>query len=91
MRDPELVTATYQRATSWPVSPNVSPRCSDLSAPKNWRSDMVSQPKPTVVTTIQGTRHQRWNSSQERFYYKRDSVFDGVNVEKSFYIAEDDA
>ncbi|KAJ5220189.1 hypothetical protein N7468_009393 [Penicillium chermesinum] len=90
LRDPELVNPRQRHSSSWPVPTGVSPRCSNLSAPQTWRTDFVPELTPTMVTTIHATRHQRWSSSQEHFYHKRDSVFEGLNVEKTFYISEDD-
>lgn len=109
LRDPNSIQPRSRQSSIWPVSGNLSPRCSGVSPPKDWQASPVTPPKPAVVTTINSSghqrwrssativpplintpRHQRWNSSQEDFYHRRGTLFEGVNVEKSFYISEDD-
>ncbi|KAJ5135086.1 uncharacterized protein N7515_004364 [Penicillium bovifimosum] len=62
------------------------------SGPTYWRPDLDRDDSPAVVTTIHTSNHDSRTSSQEDLNPKNGGTFfHGVNVQKTFYVSEDQA
>jgi hypothetical protein len=65
---------------------------SNASGPTFWRPDLDRDDSPAVVTTIHTSNQASRTSSQEDLNPKNQGTFfHGVNVQKTFYVSEDQA
>lgn len=77
-----------------PLSSVNAGRSGDSSAPQYWRPDLDPDDSHTVVTTIHTSNQGSRTSSQEDLNPKWEALgtfFQGVNVQKTFYVSEDGA
>lgn len=65
-------------------------RSGDPSGPKYWRPDLDAEDSRAVITTIHTSRHDSRGSSQEDLNPNRGTFFSGVNVQKTFFVSEDE-
>ncbi|KAJ5793525.1 hypothetical protein N7457_000124 [Penicillium paradoxum] len=94
-RDPSSLggsrSKTKRTGGSVPLSSfNAGP--SGASGPHYWRPDLDGGDSPTVITTVHTSNHTSRTSSQEDLNPKNGGTFfQGVNVQKTFYVSEDQA
>lgn len=90
-RDPSsLGTRSKRTAGSVPLS-SVNAVRSDPAAPQYWRPDVDPEDSHAVVTTIHTARQESRTSSQEDLNPTRETLFRGVNVQKTFFVSEHDS
>ncbi|KAJ5288950.1 hypothetical protein N7478_001980 [Penicillium angulare] len=92
-RDPSSVgTRSKRTGGSVPLdSVNVG-RSGDRSGPRYWRPDIDDEDSRAVVTTIHTSNHDSRTSSQENLNPKQGhgTFFSGVNVQKTFFVSEEE-
>ncbi|KAJ5769484.1 hypothetical protein N7520_004043 [Penicillium odoratum] len=91
-RDPSSVgTRSKRTGGSMPLdSVNVA-RSGDASGPRYWRPDLDPEDAHAVITTVHGSNHDSRSSSQEDLNPGKGTFFSGVNVQKTFFVSEDDS
>ncbi|KAJ5161274.1 hypothetical protein N7492_006666 [Penicillium capsulatum] len=94
-RDPSSGgTRSKRTGGSVPLSSVNAGRSGAPSAPHYWRPDLDPEDSHAVITTIHTSNQGSRASSQEDLNPKRAAVgtfFGGVNVQKTFFVSEDDA
>lgn len=77
--------------SSMPLS-SINAIRSNTSGTPYWRPDLEGEDSPTVITTIHTSNHTSRTSSQEDLNPTNGGTFfQGVNVQKTFYVSEDQA
>ena len=93
-RDPSSAgTRSRRTGSGMPLSSVNAGRSGDPDAPQYWRPDLDPDNSHAVVTTIHTNQGSR-ASSQEDLNPNRDgegTFFQGVNVQKTFFVSEDEA
>jgi hypothetical protein len=82
---------TKPTAGSMPLSSMNGVR-STISAPQYWRPDLDREDQPAVITTIHtsnGSDTSRTSSQEDLNPTNGGTFFQGVNVQKTFYVSED--
>lgn len=64
---------------------------SDPAGPQYWRPDLDPEDSHAVVTTVHTSNQGSRTSSQEDLNPKQGTFFQGVNVQKSFFVSENDS
>jgi hypothetical protein len=66
---------------------------SDPSGPHYWRPDLDPEDTQAVITTVHTSNHGSRTSSQEDLNPQRGhgTFFSGVNVQKTFFVSENDS
>ncbi|KAJ5360929.1 hypothetical protein N7517_010120 [Penicillium concentricum] len=94
-RDPSSMggskSKTKRTGGSMPLS-SVNGVRSSTSNPQYWRPDLDREDQPTVITTIHtsnGSDASRTSSQEDLNPTNGGTFFQGVNVQKTFYVSED--
>jgi len=91
-RDPSSAgTRSKRTGNSIPLSSANAVR-SDPSGPQYWRPDLDPEDSHAVITTIHTSNQGSRTSSQEDLNPKpgHGTFFSGVNVQKTFFVSEDE-
>ncbi|KAJ5730507.1 uncharacterized protein N7483_005015, partial [Penicillium malachiteum] len=90
-RDPSYAgTRSKRTGGSLPLDSVNAGRSGDPSGPKYWRPDLSSDDNRAVITTIHTSNHDSRTSSQEDLNPNKGTFFSGVNVQKTFFVSEDE-
>ncbi|KAJ6014741.1 hypothetical protein N7540_009332 [Penicillium herquei] len=91
-RDPSFAgTRSKRTGGSVPLDSVNAGRSGDPSGPKYWRPDLSSDDTRAVITTIHTSNHDTSRtSSQEDLNPNKGTFFSGVNVQKTFFVSEDE-
>ncbi|KAJ5733664.1 hypothetical protein N7493_002450 [Penicillium malachiteum] len=92
-RDPSFIGSRSKRTGgSMPLDSVNAGRSGDPSGPKYWRPDLSSDDTRAVITTIHTSNHDSRTSSQEDLNPNKGhgTFFSGVNVQKTFFVSEDE-
>lgn len=90
-RDPSSVgTRSKRTGGSVPLDSVNIARSGDPSGPRYWRPDLDLE-DPHVITTVHTSNQGSRTSSQEDLNPHKGTFFSGVNVQKTFFVSEDDS
>ncbi|KAJ6112199.1 hypothetical protein N7523_008260 [Penicillium sp. IBT 18751x] len=86
-------TKSKRTGGSLPLSSVNAARSGDPSGPQYWRPDLDPEDTQAVITTIHTSNRGSRTSSQEDLNPKQNNgtFFSGVNVQKTFFVSEDDS
>ncbi|KAJ5917930.1 hypothetical protein N7454_010305 [Penicillium verhagenii] len=91
-RDPSLGGSRSKRTGgSMPLDSINAARSGDTSGPRYWRPDLDPEDARVVVTTVHTSNQDSRTSSQEDLNPNKGTFFSGVNVQKTFFVSEDDS
>lgn len=90
-RDPSSVgTRSKRTGGSVPLDSVNAARSGDPSGPRYWRPDLDPE-EAHVITTVHTSNQDSRTSSQEDLNPHKGTFFRGVNVQKTFFVSEDES